>query len=753
MIPSAQGFALVLPTTRWSRALRHLGLALLVATLAACGGGGGSGGGGGGNTPPTASFTATPSSGTLPLTVAFDASASTDVGGSIVTYAWNFGDGGTSQSTTPTTSRLYTTAGTYTVTLTVTDNQGATNSTTRTVTVNTPNLPPTADFQFAPSTGSAPLFVFFDGSLSTDPDGPIASYTWDFGDGTAAGSGQTPTHIFATAGTYTVRLTVQDMLGLSATTTKSITVNAGSGGGNPLISGRITFDRVPFSSTNSQGLNYAGTTAQPAREVVVELIPAGGGAALATTTTGSDGYYAFTVPANTNAFVRARAQARRASSPSFNIRVLNNTNGNALYVLDGTTFNTGTVNQTKNLNAPSGWNGTSYTVGGRSAAPFAILDTLYAATEFVQDNGASVDLPPLDAYWSPLNSPTDGNVATGAITSTLYQTAPVAPGDPPQGIYVLGLENTDTDEYDQHVMAHEFQHYLEDNLSRADTPGGPHSPNERLDLRLAFSEGFANAFSAMVLNNPVYRDSQGTGQSQSFFFSMESNSASPAGWYNEVSIQSLAWDLYDTAADTSDTASIGYKPMYEVWTGALRTTPALTSVYPFLTALKARGDVPSAPVNALATAQDIKANDAFGTGETNSGSIAQALPIYTDITLNSTQLVCGSATAGTFNKVGNRRFLRFSLGSTRLVSIRALYSASGSTPAGTLTVDPDPDIVLWRNGFLDIAESTTVGDELLTRTLEAGEYVIEVYEWSHLDPSYSASQRRGVTCFNVSVTG
>jgi PKD repeat protein len=619
------------------------------------------------------------------------------------------------------------------------------------VTVNTPNLPPTADFQFSPNGGAAPLFVFFDGSLSTDPDGPIASYTWNFGDGTAAATGKTPTHVFATAGTFTVQLNVQDGQGASASTTKSITVTAGGGGANPTISGRITFDRVPFSSTNSQGLSYANTSAQPAREVVVELIPSGGGAALATTTTDSNGNYVFTAPANANAFVRARAQARRTTSPSFNLRVLNNTNGNALYALDGSVFNTGTVNQTKNLNAASGWGGTSYT-GTRAAAPFAILDTLYSAVEFMQDNGAAIDLPALDAFWSPLNNPNDGNVSNGDIVSTLYRTASSDPLDPPAGIYVLGLENNDTDEYDQHVIAHEFQHYLEDTISRADTPGGSHSANERLDLRLAFSEGFANAFSAMVLNNPVYRDSQGSQQSLSFFFNMESNAASPAGWYNEGSIQSLVWDLYDTAADSADAIATGYKPMYEVLAGAVRTTPALTSVYPFLTALKARGDVSSASVNSLATAQDIRANDAWGTGETNSGSVSQALPVYTDVTLNASPVtVCGSVVAGEFNKLGNRRFLRFTLGATQLVAIRAQYSVTGST--APFAPDADPDIVLWRSGFLDIAESTTIGDELLTRTLAAGEYVIEVYEWSHIDPTYSASQRRGVTCLNVSVTG
>ena len=525
----------------------------------------------------------------------------------------------------------------------------------------------------------------------------------------------------------------------------------GGGGGTLTISGRITFDRVPFSSNNDQGLNYTATSAQPAREVIVELIPSGGGAALASTTTDSNGNYVLTAPANTSVLVRARAQARRTTAPTFNLRVLNNTNANALYVLDSAVFNTGNSTQTKNLNAGSGWGGTSYT-GTRAAAPFAILDTLYAAAKFTQDNGASVDLPALDAYWSTLNNSSDGDVSNGDIASTLYRPAPTASGDPPQGIYVLGLENNDTDEYDQHVIAHEFQHYLEDAISRTDTPGGSHAPDERLDLRLAFSEGFANAYSAMVLNNPVYRDSLGSQQAISFSFNMESNAASPAGWYNEASIQSLAWDLYDTAADSPDAIATGYKPLYEVFAGALRTTPALTSVYPFLTALKARSDVASAPVNALATAQNIHANDAWATGETNSGSVPQALPIYTDKALNATPgTLCGSVIAGSFNKVGNRRFLRFNLGAAQLVAIRAQYTVTGST--APFAPDPDPDIILWRSGFLDIAESTTVGEELLTRTLEAGEYVIEVYEWSHVDPTYSASQRRGVTCFNVSVTG
>ena len=117
---------------------------------------------------------------------------------------------------------------------------------------------------------------------------------------------------------------------------------------------------------------------------------------------------------------------------------------------------------------------------------------------------------------------------------------------------MLGDENVDTDEYDRHVLAHEFQHFLEYSISRSESPGGPHSPNDRLDLRVAFSEGFANAFSAMALNDPLYSDSLGSQQSRRFSFSMESNVTSPAGWYNEASIQSVTWDLFDAAVDGAD---------------------------------------------------------------------------------------------------------------------------------------------------------------------------------------------------------
>ena len=91
------------------------------------------------NVPPTAAFTATPTD----LAVAFNASGSGDPDGSIATYAWTFGDGATATTASPTTAHTYAAGGTYTVSLTVTDDDGGTGSTSQPVTVVAEEPPPT----------------------------------------------------------------------------------------------------------------------------------------------------------------------------------------------------------------------------------------------------------------------------------------------------------------------------------------------------------------------------------------------------------------------------------------------------------------------------------------------------------------------------------------------------------------------------------------------------------------------------------
>ena len=169
-----------------------------------------------GNYIPQAKFTATATTGVAPLPVSFDASASWDLGGMIVSYEWDFGDGGIGAGTL--IDHVFISPGTYTVTLTVVDDEGATAEKTAAISVSAPipapNKPPIAVI------GATPLQpgtsqIRFDASASSDPEGSIASYAWNFGDGDSAVGTQVD-HEFLAIGDYTVMLTVTDDQGASS---------------------------------------------------------------------------------------------------------------------------------------------------------------------------------------------------------------------------------------------------------------------------------------------------------------------------------------------------------------------------------------------------------------------------------------------------------------------------------------------------------------------------------------------------------
>ena len=180
------------------------------------------------NQAPVANAAATPQSGTAPLQVSFSSSGSNDPDGSISSYSWNFGDGTSSTSANPT--HTYNAAGNYTAVLTVTDNQGATGTANVAITVNTPsNQSPVASAAANPQSGEAPLLVSFSSAGSNDPDGSIASYSWNFGDGNSSTEAN-PTHTYNAAGNYTATLTVTDNLGATGNANVNISVSPAGGG-------------------------------------------------------------------------------------------------------------------------------------------------------------------------------------------------------------------------------------------------------------------------------------------------------------------------------------------------------------------------------------------------------------------------------------------------------------------------------------------------------------------------------------------
>jgi PKD repeat protein len=168
-----------------------------------------------GANPPRASFTAVASSaaGNRAPQAGFDwhcdqlacqfTDASTDADGSVTAWSWDFGDGGSSDQQSP--AHTYAAAGSYTVTLSVTDNQGATDQVAKQVAaaVTPQNQPPHADFDLH----CEQLTCSFS-DRSTDDQG-VTAWAWDFGDGTSS-TQPNPTHAYSSPGTFQVRLTVTD---------------------------------------------------------------------------------------------------------------------------------------------------------------------------------------------------------------------------------------------------------------------------------------------------------------------------------------------------------------------------------------------------------------------------------------------------------------------------------------------------------------------------------------------------------------
>jgi len=217
--------------------------------------------------PPVAQFTGTPTSGLGPLTVSFTNTST----GSITSYDWTFGDGTTSTAANPV--KVYSAAGTYTVSLTVTG-PGGNNTQTRTNYVTVTPPAPVAQFTGTPTSGLGPLTA----SFTNTSTGNITSYAWAFGDGTTS-TAANPVKVYSAAGTYTVSLTVTGPGGSNTQTrTNYITVTTA---GAPVAqftatttwgTARLT---VPFTNTSTGNItSYAwnfgdGTTSTAANPTKV----------------------------------------------------------------------------------------------------------------------------------------------------------------------------------------------------------------------------------------------------------------------------------------------------------------------------------------------------------------------------------------------------------------------------------------------------------------------------------------------------
>jgi hypothetical protein len=744
-----------------------------LAVLSACGGGGG-----GSNSP-------SPSPNTVPVAnagpnqsvtagaqVTLDGSASSDSDGTIAGYTWSqtAGTAVTLSSTTaakPTfTAPSAAASTTLTFSLRVTDDRGGVSAVaTMNITVNPvggANTAPVANAGMAQTINSGST-VTLNGTGSSDADGSIASYAWSQTAGTAvtlsSSSASQPTFTaptVTTAATLTFSLVVTDDDGApSSASTVNVTVNPPAAGN---VSGRITFVRIPFGSSTFAGLNYANPQNRPARGVTVRALAAGTNTELARGVTDADGDYALNVTAGANVTVEVIAEMVKTDSlPKWNFTVRDlpappdptdpnppppfpNPLPPTYTYSDGTQFAAnGTAHD---ILIPSGLNTTGTATGTRASAPFAILDTFYQAVQLVLGAEPNINFPELVADWGINNIPEDGTFFTAADVQHMVLTADLT---------------ADTDEFDQHVIAHEFGHYIEYNFSRADNIGGSHGIGDKLDPRVAFGEGFGYAFGAIVLNDPVTRDSfvddaRGCPNDQcSSTFNVNTNPSStapgtPAGnfgcWCSESSVWSILWDVFDNDGEAGDPVTLGFTPIWNVLKGPQKTTPAFTTIFSFIKALKDLNGSSAAGINTLLAAQNIDGNtiDAYGSMESSIPTPftnTEVMPIYASATIGvpttlRTTNRGGPNTVDTSgNKLGNHRFIRFTATGSP-VTITATSTSSLATR--------DVDFLVYRATPFALYRSATSGpaasETLTNMPTAAADYLIDVYDCANgCDPA------------------
>lgn len=404
------------------------------------------------------------------------------------------------------------------------------------------------------------------------------------------------------------------------------------------VSGLITYQRyIPHLSDNGTPMaiddfveiDYSSALTLPVRRAVVQVIQAPG-TVIATGRTDDIGNYSISVtaPGGASLFVRVLARStvtnyakdgaggvgpdENCNGASWDIRVVNNSTNNSCsqsnyslrpqYALDTSAFTApnDSTPRTVNATAPMVWNGTdAYTQ--RAGAPFALLDTAIAGLETACQGRANINFPLLYMNWSVDNTTTGGNRYQGNIGTSFFTTETTSRV---ANLYILGRVNVDTDELDRHIVAHEFAHYLENKIYRSDSIGGSHSVNDSLDPRLAFGEGFGNAFSAFVhydsiadVQDNIYYDTNGNRQRGGFLINVASPPADiPGGGpyihddrgpWSETAVQYFLWSLWSNPSSGGMT----FGRIHQVLENDHKTTPAMTNVLTFASHFARRNGV------------------------------------------------------------------------------------------------------------------------------------------------------------------
>ncbi len=373
---------------------------------------------------------------------------------------------------------------------------------------------------------------------------------------------------------------------------------APGGGPTVSVSGTVRYERLPISPA---GLG-PGVITRPARFVDVELLDAStladpdGPRCYAQTSTDGGGAYVLTGAPPAGALVVVRVASRTDLDPARNVTVHDalppsqNVHTNAdCFRLDAPAFTAGSL-AVVDLTVP--WNPGS--AEHRPSIGFALLDVLLGCAERIRTTTG--ETPPLCHAYTRL-----GNA--GATGTSFY-------ADAAKALTILGgsagqLDATDTDYFDDGVIAHEYGHFVEFNMAASRNRGGPHS-GEALEPPFAWSEGAATGFGCLLRQDAAYVDTLGTAPGPTLLDANAENWTPQLvrGIGGEETVVELVWDLGDGATGVADAdgdpAAVAFGTLYGRFLSfdAAVSPPYLGTL---LDGLVAGDGVPAATITALMT--------------------------------------------------------------------------------------------------------------------------------------------------------
>lgn len=456
--------------------------------------------------------------------------------------------------------------------------------------------------------------------------------------------------------------------------------------------GTILYEKIP---AGPQGLRLDAPVRTPAAGIRVEIVASPGRAVLASGFTDEKGGYSIPVrlASQPRVYVRALAQTENAT-------VVRATDRAEWSIVSEPFAPPRTRTVLRDLLA---------TDSSRVAGAFNIAATIWRANTLVHAAQPGITLPRVEIRWDTTYS---GN-------TFFRQQEAVA--------FINGRRGRDSDEYDDHVIAHEYGHYLMSSFSRESSPGGDHSFSEQVDPRLAWSEGWANFFAAATTGSPHYIDTGAVRGRQVVLVQMDLEDDVPSGdhpgIYSEHSVSSVLWDWFDEAADAPDALALGFTPMWTAFVALAKQPDAYLLRYAnaLAAATKQHG-----PMAAALAARGIT----YPPGE------EPPAPEPFPEAIASGRTVTGSADSRSTRRSNLWRSSAhywFVIPEERQVSITMKITAARDTSRADL------DLFLYDAEGERVAYSDAVngvgGTEQISRRLPAGYYRIEVRSWANPNDS------------------